>query len=619
MNTVINVSNDCNGNKKRRLSQTESQLNTLQLFSKVFDCGSSTPAVHPQGRDTTIRANSHAPTTTTAINGVLNEIAPATVRDMKFRPSDPPPATVLISTTATMPATQPAVFMTLTVHENKNYQGQPSALIPEASAPALQDSHATGPCSPGGEYEPGFSVIHKNPVFPFTRRFVIWKPSSLLTDMSLQQLTHETGLQLSQESTGVRFVFLRGRGRERKVFEVAHGDEEGYRTMKSYVYGKINECQQPQASNTAMPFLLRIMEWEKCPPMVSQHAPEPVAGRRLGDVQYQKKTSSLIGTGTTAELGYPSTHKTSLMDAAAPATPTATISTLTVGLAQNADIGASVPAADTDTPRSGVNAKGFRDTAPMPVVVQHRRANVAPKGAALDVQPATPAETSQVGPNLDPPIPPPGAEHLYTGWPRPSLSGTQAEQAVNPDPLVKVPASITTRTINSPGLTGSTPLLQNRQKPAAQENKETIQPLLPAAVPQMTKASATKSLHTAASMLRIVVRSRQPRTANYWTPTKPFQRITLAELKQDIPLALSLDFWGFQFGFVCSDGTTDRSEGKTVVKIQDGDEIEFKHMKINVFESMHEYMEESEGSGEAMIFQLRVEEIRGAPETVSLL
>lgn len=103
--------------------------------------------------------------------------------------------------------------------------------------------------------------------------------------------------------------------------------------------------------------------------------------------------------------------------------------------------------------------------------------------------------------------------------------------------------------------------------------------------------------------MRIVVISRRPKkTRSYWTPTYSLRSMSLAQLKKEIPLALSPDFCGFKFGFVCPDS-------KAVREIQDGNELEFEHMKMDMFESIDEYMEEMEGSGAAMVFQLRVEEL----------
>ncbi|KAJ3496674.1 hypothetical protein NLG97_g2484 [Lecanicillium saksenae] len=104
--------------------------------------------------------------------------------------------------------------------------------------------------------------------------------------------------------------------------------------------------------------------------------------------------------------------------------------------------------------------------------------------------------------------------------------------------------------------------------------------------------------------VRLVVISRRPTVSrSVWTPTVPLQKKTFQQFKDEIPLQLSSDFLGFKFRFV-------GPEERTVWEVQDGNEYEFQHMKLDMYEAIEEWKEEIQGSDVEMVFQLRIEELR---------
>ncbi|KAJ6780692.1 hypothetical protein PWT90_01352 [Aphanocladium album] len=114
-----------------------------------------------------------------------------------------------------------------------------------------------------------------------------------------------------------------------------------------------------------------------------------------------------------------------------------------------------------------------------------------------------------------------------------------------------------------------------------------------------TPPQATKSA------LRLVAIGGPKSERTVWRPTEAFENLTMAKIKQEIPLKLSPEFRGFRFKLLGA-GLRSRWE------LQDGDDFELGHLKMDVMDIIDEWEAENEGKGNVLMLQLQIEELKHA-------
>lgn len=162
---------------------------------------------------------------------------------------------------------------------------------------------------------------------------------------------------------------------------------------------------------------------------------------------------------------------------------------------------------------------------------------------------------------------------------------------------------------STPGDTVGTPVAEkNSLFPSMKAGSKSISEFSPTpSQPNLqTRIWKNTSTHPIEPTVRLVVISRgfKP-TQKIWKPKEGLENQSLEQLKQEIPLDLSPDFCGFKFTFA---GLGLR----TVYRVQDGDEYEFRHMKLEIDLTMQDWIENSEGNGADVVCQLRIEELRAS-------
>ncbi|KAJ6781318.1 hypothetical protein PWT90_10806 [Aphanocladium album] len=121
----------------------------------------------------------------------------------------------------------------------------------------------------------------------------------------------------------------------------------------------------------------------------------------------------------------------------------------------------------------------------------------------------------------------------------------------------------------------------------------------------------------AQSALRLVAIAGPKADRKVWSPSEPFENLTMAKIKAEIPMKLSAEFRGFRFKLL--------GKGlRSLWEVQDGDDFELGHLKLDVMNVIDEWKDENKGPGSVLMLQLQIEELRHAalkadePESLKL-
>ncbi len=174
-------------------------------------------------------------------------------------------------------------------------------------------------------------------------------------------------------------------------------------------------------------------------------------------------------------------------------------------------------------------------------------------------------------------------------------TGTAHTGTMSPEP---VPSRVTPERSTEEVRPARTP---SKSPEIAPEQQSTT---APEPEPEPSPAGPPPLPRAATSELRLVVISGPRSTRETWIPATPFEDMTMASIKAEIPLTLSPAFRGFKFEFA------GLGQDGGCVEVQDGDDYELEHLKLDVEVVMEKA--KNEGSGKKLVAQLRIEELRDA-------